>query len=347
MKSVLFRVDASAKIGLGHLMRCLALAQHLVDRKIEVTFAMLSSTVPFCKTRSDWVGNIHVVTEERGTDGSQSLKDYIEASQFDWVILDGYQFTPTYRQTLSSSSAKLALFDDENNSGQLFADLVINGANHAVSAGYEKTASGAALCLGDEFRILRPEFISTKFNHWADRNGLVVNFGGSDPLGLTIPVLEALDSINRRREAQTPLKVNVITGAAYKNIDKLRAVLSCLSYQVNHLHDSPTISSVFKHARLALSAAGGTQFELLACHTPSILVVVADNQKSATLEAEKQGWCATFQLTETTLSMLAEKVLLLWNDEQQLIEMHQQTKLYSVAEGAEKVIEAMHLHLSI
>ena len=343
MRKVLFRVDASSEIGLGHLMRCLALAQHLVELDISVTFAVLSSTLPYCRSRSDWVGEVYSIPDEWGAhDGeNESLISYINKYQFDWVVLDGYQFTQELRQQLSLSCAKLAVFDDENNSGKLFADLVVNGANQATTIRYEQTAEGARLCIGERYRVLRTEFSRAATEPLKNRDCLTVTFGGSDPYDLTIPMLKALDTLNKQSQFDRPLDVNVLTGSAYANLEKLESLLSSLSYEVRHLHDSHSISELFKNSRLVVSAAGGTQFELLACHTPSILLTVAENQKPATKDAENQGWCVTFDGRDVTPKLIAEKTRELWTKEHLLEQMHEQSKVYSDTKGADRVIEAM------
>ncbi|TDF39439.1 UDP-2,4-diacetamido-2,4,6-trideoxy-beta-L-altropyranose hydrolase [Alteromonadaceae bacterium M269] len=342
MKSVLFRVDASQQVGLGHLMRCLALAQHLTQQKIQVTFAVKSSSVEFCRSRTDWVGELYIIPEDTNISEPDYLKSYANDNNFDWIVLDGYQFTSSYRKTLSQSCAKLAVFDDKNDTGELYADLVINGANNATFVGYNQTAKSAKLCLGERFRILRTEFTNIKESSWEYRDKLTVSFGGSDPYELTIPFLKALNALNQQQETQVPLRVSVLTGAAYENVDKLRDLLATLSFDVVHVHDSQKVSTLFAQSRLVISAAGGTQFELLACDTPSLLVIVADNQKLATKDAEVQGWCRIFDHQRTTSQVLANETLVLWNDSSLLQEMHKQACAHKNVDGALNVIASMH-----
>jgi spore coat polysaccharide biosynthesis predicted glycosyltransferase SpsG len=60
---------------------------------------------------------------------------------------------------------------------------------------------------------------------------------------------------------------------------------------VQHVHDAQDMADMMLHSKLAVCAAGGSQFELLHCYTPSFLLVVADNQYPATQKASQQGWC--------------------------------------------------------
>jgi len=50
--SVCFRVDANSHIGVGHLMRCLALAQALDEQMVEVYFFIRQSTRENCLSRA-------------------------------------------------------------------------------------------------------------------------------------------------------------------------------------------------------------------------------------------------------------------------------------------------------
>ncbi len=317
-------------------MRCLALAQHLQAEDIEVTFAVLPGTVPFCRARHDWVGAVLTIPEGlTQQDEIAWLSQQPAFQQVDIVVLDGYQFNEIYRQALKQTGCQLALFDDNNNSGMLHADLVINGAANAEQLGYNLSAPDAKYCLGEKFRVLRREFTYAETS-WAKRNSLLITMGGSDPANLTLPLLKALDS------AGADMPIRVITGAAYPVLTELQSFLQQTRLTIQHIHNCQQMADAYSHAKLAISAAGGSQFELLACATPALLTVVADNQLNATQQASQQGWCQLYDSrTSFSANAMANDIIVLWPDENKLTAMHSNALKYADINGAVRVIRAM------
>ncbi|GAB3030465.1 hypothetical protein GCM10027098_29750 [Bowmanella dokdonensis] len=316
-------------------MRCLALAQHLQAEDIEVTFIISQTSLPFCQKRHDWVGKVQVIPEMPILAEIAWLKQRTDFSQANWIVLDGYQFTERYRRLLKDNTEHMALFDDNNDSGPLYADLVINGAGNAQDLGYQYSAPEARLCVGQRYRVLRREFLFQSQQPWQSRKDLVVTLGGSDPLDLTLGILSAL----QKHRARMPIRV--ITGAAYPHLTSLRQFVSQTNLLVQHLHDCQQMADVFSRARLVISAAGGSQYELQACATPSVLLVVADNQQNATEQARVQGWCETHDGRELDCGKLAEQVMQLWKNDARLQTMHKHAAQSADTQGAERVVTAM------
>ncbi|MFT5313261.1 MAG: UDP-2,4-diacetamido-2,4,6-trideoxy-beta-L-altropyranose hydrolase [Paraglaciecola sp.] len=335
--NILFRVDANSSIGMGHLMRCLALAQALDKWNIQSFFAVDSSTQALCKSRRDWCGEILLLPEHiEATAETAWIEKMLIDQQIDALVLDGYQFGQAYRQGLSRLNCPLILFDDNNESGALYAKLVINGAENAPALGYQQTAPAADYCLGAQYRVLRQEFIHQIPSQWQARHLLTLCMGGSDPKQLSLPLLKALEA----QGFTGP--ICLITGDAYQGLAQLQSVLQHSAMTVQHIHNCQVMASVFSQSRLVVSAAGGSQFELLACQSPSVLLVVADNQVNATLQAAQQGWCEMGDLrSEVNFKALAKQVAALWADEKSLRAMHQQAQTHSDVQGAERVVRAI------
>lgn len=319
--SVMFRVDANQQIGMGHLMRCLALAQLFESQQIETIFVVRAKSRPLCLSRYDWVGKIVIIPDsiqlENEPDWLASLSEFNNASTF---VLDGYQFTEKYRKSIAILGKRFVLFDDNNNSGMLHSDVVINAAPNANTLEYELTAGDSLLCLGDAFRCLRQEFYQAPEVNWSERHSLTMVFGGSDPLDISRQLIEQLDLIS---EESDQLIMRVATGAAFGKEEPLLNAISKVATPVQHLPNCQDMAELFSYSSLVITAAGGSQFEAMHCYAPSVLVVVADNQLGASHQAATQGWCKVVDARlELNVNEMAKGILELWRNKQELCNMH-------------------------
>lgn len=344
LNTLLFRVDANATMGMGHLLRCLALAQALVKKSeqeqtsLKIVFVVKADTVSLCKQRQDWCGELLVLPEHLPqADEPAYLAAYCKRQQVAALVLDGYQFATQYRQSLSEIAVKHIIFDDNNDSGPLFADLVINGASNAEQLAYAVSAPQAVLCVGSAYRLLRQEFNHPDYKlEWYLRSKLTLVMGGSDPRNFSIKILRQLEQQGFRA------KITLATGGAYAHVDELKQFLSQSALHVEHLQNCQTMAELFGQSLLVVSAAGGSQFELQAMYSPALLLVIADNQRNATLQAAKQAWCEAINcITEDNIELICERLTDLWSKHQQLELMHDNCKSLPQHDGASKVADCI------
>lgn len=310
------------------MMRCLALAQSLRAQGHSLVFVMSLASKDFALAKLTQCCDIVFLPDIPLEQEPSWILQQLEHLQADWLIIDGYQFSAMYRQSFGSNRVKLALFDDMNNSGRLDVDMVINGAQNAKTLDYQSTATNAFLAIGESYQVLRQEFFKVNKNNWQNRDSLTLMFGGSDPANLTILVLQVL----AQRSAKMP--ITVITGAAYTQLSELNKIIADSTLNITHLHDCQNMAEVMVHTKLAISAAGGSQFELVACATPSLLVVVADNQKLASHASESQGWCFVIDSQPPNEKQIVSQCLAIFQDTEKLQLMHQKALQQPITNGA-------------
>ncbi|MFT2091416.1 UDP-2,4-diacetamido-2,4,6-trideoxy-beta-L-altropyranose hydrolase [Paraglaciecola sp. 2405UD69-4] len=340
---VVFRVDANPTIGLGHLMRSLAVAQGLYREGIKLVFAITDSTQHYCQSRQDWVGEVHILPTTSKQVELASLSSLCHNVEAKWLILDGYDFDCEYRNELNKIGCKLGIFDDgllcKSQSVEPNLNLLINWSTGAEHLPYDKYAPNAYLCVGDSYRVLREEFYQSELEFYEHRKSLLLMFGGSDPFKFTLPLLQELAAL------QADMPITVVTGAGYQALPQLIAFIQASSLSVSHHHDSQNIAQLMGKARLAISAAGASQFELLTCLTPSVLVIVAENQVFASQQAKEQGWCELVGShnveAKSLIKGIAQSAVNLWENSAKLNFMHQNTKIHSNLSGIQKIIKAM------
>ena len=347
---VALRVDANAQMGLGHLMRCVALCQWLEKQGAKLCFFISEETLGLIDADIFGRAEIYSIPEcysylrHWQNSGQQEISWLIQQPQVhtaSLLIIDGYHFSSKYRQQLRQGfSGCILAFDDLNDSGYLSADIIVNSGINAHALGYEEQQPGATLCLGSEYRVLREEFYSGHTQSLAQRNTLLVTFGGSDPRCLTLPVLRLLEDM------QFTSPVTVITGAGFTQLDELKSWLFQASLNVSHIHDCKNMADNMRKARFAISAAGGTQYELQRCETPCLLIALADNQRMASEAAAEQGCCELEDgYLQSNLARAVTRTLALWQDESKLNAMQAKAQALNKASSPNNLIEVIAQHL--
>lgn len=332
-----FRTEASESTGAGHLMRCLALAQALEQQHIECCFVVPASTRPFCLKRHDW--NFSIIDLPDNLSLQQEipwLKATLGLQKRDLLILDSYKFDELYMQSAAALEGTLVLFDDCNNRGKLHADIILNSAGGAAGLGYESTAPESLLCLGEQYRLLRQEFLTEMPQPLNNRTSLTIVMGGTDVKGLSLAFLQEL------ADQKVDIPIRLVCTSDNPRLSEIKDCVAGTGMAVQLVIDSQDLASIFSHSRLTISAAGTTQFELLAMHCPSLLLVVADNQLNAARASEQQGWCRMVDFRNN--SPIAEVVAMaktLWHHPNKLQQMHDDAALHADLEGASRILDKL------
>lgn len=260
------RTEASAQIGMGHFMRCFAVAEEARRRDIPVTFLMRTDDAGVSARAVAIGAGVCVIPDALGEDVAAIAASGITAE--DWLIIDSYKISEAYLSGLHGL-ARLAVVDDLNACDAYDCDLLINAADAAFDMGYGlKTRAG--LLLGADYAMIRQEFLAPRTLTDAART-IAVTFGGSDPAGLTVVVAERL------RHAFADVHIRALAGPANMHVGLLRDTARDLG-NIDVCVDPPSVAEALAGATLVVTAAGGSVGELAAMALPALVLVVYDNQ---------------------------------------------------------------------
>ena len=311
---VLFRADAGASIGAGHVMRCLALAEAVQELGGEAGFAV-ASLPPALEERLRSAGMaVHRIGADPGSAADLAATRAIaEETAASAIVLDGYGFDERWRAGLAESGLTALAFDDAGTGEPIHAGLIVNAAPDAGRLPYGIGNPSARLLLGPDYAPLRREVreaAAAPKPPLEERRSLLVTFGGSDPLGLTAPVVERLAP-----RLPSGIRLDVAVGGAVRDAGAVEAVAERFKDRLRLHRDTPRMGQLMARAGLAVSAAGTTTGELAAIGTPAVLVTIADNQLEAARQSEALGWCALVAgQTEGAAERIAATALDLWAD---------------------------------
>ncbi|MFT3998195.1 MAG: UDP-2,4-diacetamido-2,4,6-trideoxy-beta-L-altropyranose hydrolase [Asticcacaulis sp.] len=320
------RTEASARIGLGHFMRCFAIAEAARHSGFPVTF-LLNDTADAIKSRLAQIGAgcLRLDTPIGSPEDAAALRAIVPRGEV--ILLDSYALGADFYADLYTDY-RLAVMDDLAEVRPLQVHLVINAAVSASADLYAAITPGARLCLGPEYAAIRQEF--RRFYPLPRRAHICVLFGGSDPKGFTAVCAEAL------LEAAPMHDIRLIVGPANRDVDALRTL--CATHPALKLYLSPdNVAEVLSGASLVVTAAGGSVGEIAAMRLPALVMVVVDNQ-AASLTASpypvmdaRSGWPEGFN---------AEVEALLGDPRARLNAAADAHTLVD-GRGAERIVEAM------
>jgi UDP-2,4-diacetamido-2,4,6-trideoxy-beta-L-altropyranose hydrolase len=283
-KILVFRVDASTQMGTGHAMRCLALAQAWQANGGEVYFCTHHNFPIALAQRLAVEGMTRI--EIQSTPGSlaDALATIAHCQECNsrWLILDGYHFNADYQRTIKAAQLRLLVIDDYGHADSYYADFILNQNVYANADLYPRISSQTQLLLGCKYALLRREF-------WSWRNDtrfktqkltpnsplrILITLGGSDPDNISLTVLKALKCIDLDRTV-----AKVVVGVSNPHLDLLKSVCADLGESVSLYFNVKNIPKLMSQSDLAISAGGSTCWELAFMGIPSLLLILAENQR--------------------------------------------------------------------
>lgn len=334
VKRLLIRADADSKIGTGHVMRCLVLAQTWKEQGGEVLF-LTNCQIPSLVERIKEIAHYQFVFPKKSDIGQilATLKQWQAA----FCILDGYHFDSHYQYQLYQSEVKVLLLDDMAHCSHYYADIILNQNINADKYVYEGSAEQKIL-LGLEYALIRTEF--KRFNKYKNNvvekaRKLLITLGGSDPDNITLNILQGLIFLDQGWE------VKIVVGAANKHLLSLEnCVQSYPQFEV--LTDVKNMAEVMNWADMAISASGSTVWELLALGVPSLLVVLAENQRHIAEELAQQNSVVYMDMDRLKLKFdIKSAVLALADNTEKRMQMAVGGQKMVNLKGADRVITCL------
>lgn len=304
-QNILFRCDGSNEIGMGHVVRCLALADELhAEFTCNVTFAMRQSELGIQKVRDSYPV---IVAEKNDFNYELWLTNCIQETKANILILDMRDGLPRYasRNIKQITSVKVITIDDPEDK-RLEADLAFYPPVPQVRE-LNWTDFKGNLYVGWEYVILRKEFLNPYPKPENDVPNILISMGATDPENMTVFVAEAL------AEIQMPFHAQIIVGNGYEHKEKLFEKLSRVNFPHQVLVNPPNIAELMSKSDLAIISFGQTAYELAALSIPAVYLCLTDDhcQSATVFEKEKMGVSlgVISKCTKTALSNLIIEML--------------------------------------
>lgn len=301
---LLIRADANARMGTGHVMRCLALAQAWQDEGGTVSLA--AQEIPEGLKQRLEQERVEVVQLPVANEIEDSLRLMrLARDRAAFVVVDGYQFGIVHQRALKDAGIRQLFIDDYGHASEYVADFILNQNLSAEESLYRNRASGTRLLLGAKYALLRREFrtspdISKARNKPAHK--VVVTMGGSDPDNVTLHVLHSLN-----QSSLTRLHVKAVLGVANPNREAIDAAAKTFCYRFEAVTNAD-MRELMLWADVAITATGTTCLELLAMRIAFVGIAWADNQRPTALKLRDFGFRTLLWPEESSSQTLAHDI---------------------------------------
>jgi UDP-2,4-diacetamido-2,4,6-trideoxy-beta-L-altropyranose hydrolase len=308
-----FRTDASLKIGTGHVMRCLTLADALLERGAQSTFicrphaghlldliqqrghavkALAQTddayTSPADPSHAKWLGT------DWASDAAQTQQALGE-QVVDGLVVDHYALDRRWEQALRPHTRRIMVIDDLADRPHDCDLLLDQNLGHQAKDYCSLISRQTQTLIGPSYALLRPEF-----GQWRERSlqrrqpprltKLLITMGGVDQSNTTGQVLEALCKC----DLPADLRITVVMGPTAPWLSKVQEQAASMPRTTQVLVGVNNMAQLMAESDLCIGAAGGSAWERCALGLPSIVLIIAANQYcgAMALESHDAAWVA-------------------------------------------------------
>src|SRR4030042_151070 len=346
-KTLALRADANAQIGLGHVMRCLALAQGLEKRrtrsifitreygnKIKDLIQRYKYDVETIPGDSNWADDLSLtlnITDRYG------IKTVVTDLSHAGALAHQSEYA-MYLQGIKDKSKFLVTIDDLNEMS-FPSDIIINPNYGAENRNYP-SGSKTKFLLGPAYFIFRQEFIAAAGVNREikkDAVNVLVAMSGSDPLDLTGKVVGALAKSGKT----TGLHLRIVLGIDYTESRKRKLSNSLKNYRGTYdfIKGSDKLAELMLWSDMVITGAGLTKYEAAVTGTPSIIIPQYDYLVKLAEEFAKSGATINLGLGDKIKEeSIAEAVADLLSDVSRGTERSRMGRAVVDGKGVERVI---------
>jgi len=274
-----FRCDAGPRIGIGHVARCRALADELRPRGWRCAFAVSAETVATMPSLKTSGYPIVVLPPDFPAAGEPAHLSAAQPEGCVLLIVDHYGRGVQFERACRSWAKHILVIDDLADRKH-DCDWLLDPTLGREPDDYRPLVpGGATLLLGPDYALLRPAFAQVRPEALARRRAdpglrrVLVSFGGTDPHDATGACLDALVRL------RPSFALDVVLGAAAPHLEAVRKRIGQMPNTALHV-ETAQMYELMSRADCALGGAGATSWERCCVGLPTIVSILADNQRS-------------------------------------------------------------------
>ena len=304
LRTCAFRVDSNPEIGVGHLMRCLIIADKLLINGSDCVFLMAQvseDNKKLIEKRGHYVAKI------------KNHKEYyslLMSHKPDWLIVDHYKLDCKFELSNRKYVNKILVIDDLADRCH-DCDILLDQSPFRHKYEYFPLMDNdrVTYCLGNKYSLVRPGFIKKRRDICSLKENIkmkygLISLGGSDPKNITMELLHAIERVDSLRH----ISWYVIAGVNNKNWKKIKSY--CLSSELNIVlrKNIENIENIMHRVDFSIGSLGMMVWERACLGLPSLSIKIADNQSSNEIMINKYKLGEVLLASDISSEKIDEKI---------------------------------------
>lgn len=317
-KNIIFRTDGYSEIGMGHIYRCLLLANNFIEHDIKFVISERSD-LGIEKIQKSYF-KFDVIKD------NSEFFDIIKKDNCDIIVNDILDTDESYICKLKELGVRVINFEDLG-TGANYADAVINDL-------YEKQRDGHNYFWGSKYYCIRDEFLLAKPKPFEEKvKEILILFGGTDPSNLTQKVLKVVIKLPPNLD----IKYTFILGMGYKKVKEIKDIVKKSNLNIEIIQNVNLMTEYMGRADIAISSQGRTMLELATMAVPTILLAQNNRELHHEFGYLKNGFINLGLGVEVKEKTIYETLLWLINSPQIRLQIRKQMLAKDLKNGLHRV----------
>lgn len=330
MDKIAIRADGSTNVGMGHIMRCVAISKELQKRNIKPIFFTKNSETTNDVLQKNKIDFVTLKSSDLD-DEIQEVETLLAQKKIDCILTDSYWLSNEYLNRLDKA-CKLLISIDDNKLYDYPSDIIINSNIYASDFKYPKKNENVKLLLGCKYSILREEFVNVPtININKDVRNILVTMGGTDVNNFTPIVLNSISDLD--------VNIHVIIGPGFRCTKDIIEISNKYK-NINLIYNPSNMKDIMIKNDIVISASGTTTYELGTLGIPTILIGQADNQNNILKKVKELGIMLSLgNFKYVTKKEIREATLKLINDYDLRLKMNKESARAIYSSGVKEIVD--------
>lgn len=354
----IIRADGNADIGMGHIMRCLSIADAMAQMgEAPVFVTAFSECVPVIEQRGFGVELLEAVQGKYPEDMMAEIPQIAdmleklpqmraqfaregEPNQKHVVLVDSYRVTKEYFEEIKKL-AYIACLEDMGQAYPVHLLINYNIYGPRFASVYEEAAD--RMLLGPSYMPVRQEFVQDiDYTVRREVKDVMITTGGTDPFLAAKAFTDTF--LAEESLAAKDIRYHIVSGPFNCRAEELK-----VSYQGNDkviiYENVKSMKDIMRRCDVVLTASGSTIYEVSALGLPMICFFFAENQRLGAEEIERVSGvpnCGDFSAAPQMVVEKAVKALCRYaEDRNSRLEAYRKGKSLIDGQGAARIAAAI------